>query len=125
MQVCSLEKLKLPSYMPGWKLDKICNQIRNKLSPSTNVPDLEECSATVDGNNNNIEVAMAIPDAADAASSTGVIGLSQATSEWVFIGLILALSAAVAVLWIEYKRLKKDKRTLRNLLSQARHPVPT
>ena len=68
---------------------------------------------------------MAIPDAADAASSTGVIGLSQATSEWVFIGLILALSAAVAVLWIEYKRLKKDKRTLRNLLSQARHPVPT
>ena len=62
---------------------------------------------------------MAIPDAVDASSSTGVIGLSHTTSEWVFIGLILALSAAVAVLWIEYKRLKKDKRTLRNLLSQA------
>ena len=86
----------------------------------THVPDSEECSAGVDGNNNNVEVAMAIPDAVDA-SSTGVIGLSHTTSEWVFIGLILALSAAVAVLWIEYKRLKKDKRTLRNLLSQARY----
>ena len=84
----------------------------------THIPDLEECSAAVDGNN-NIEVAMAIPDA--DASSTGVMGLSHTTSEWVFIGLILALSAAVAVLWIEYKRLKKDKRTLRNLLSQARY----
>ena len=71
---------------------------------------------------------MAIPDAVDASSTTGVIGLSHTTSEWVFIGLILALSAAVAVLWIEYKRLKKDKRTLRNLLSQACYiyiyPIP-
>ena len=74
------------------------------------LPDLGECAA-VDENHN--EVAMAIP-------ASGVIfeaGAPPTSSEWVFMGVILALSVAVAVLWIEYKRLKN--KTLRNLLSQG------
>ena len=61
---------------------------------------------------------MAIPDAAGGAAN-GVIfdAANHTTSEWVFMGVILALSVAVAVLWIEYKRLKN--KTLRNLLSQG------
>ena len=81
------------------------------------VSDLGECSA-VDVNNN--EVVMAIPVAdAGAGAASGVIfdAANHTTSEWVFMGVILALSVAVAVLWIEYKRLKN--KTLRNLLSQG------
>ena len=72
------------------------------------VLDLGECSA-LDHNNNNNEVAMTPGVIFEAAAPTA--------SEWVFIGVILALSVGMAVLWIEYKRLKN--KTLRNLLSQG------
>ena len=77
------------------------------------VSDLGECSA-VDENNNEAAAAIALPDVA-----TGVVDLDPTISEWVFMGVILALCVGMAVLWIEYKRLKKDKRTMRNLLSQG------
>ena len=79
------------------------------------ISDLGECSP-LDHNNNN-EVAMTSPPATPATPGVIFEAAAPTASEWVFIGVILALSVGMAVLWIEYKRLKN--KTLRNLLSQG------